>query len=208
MSTTIDDTADQTADQSAPTRSRGKARIAVVLAGVLLLAAVGAGLVAWLGADPAQAPYSDPASAGRLALCGADGKPLSEGATTDSPFAATVVGTTPAGPGYDGEGRTASLFAYQPREGVQPTDWSGMQLAAPTRYDDPAQPLAELGSTDVSLAQFLGGYPATYDGWVQLRLYLGAPDQPLQSQAYDTVDLQVDGGSWRVVDASATGCAH
>ncbi|MFC6344399.1 hypothetical protein ACFP8W_20630, partial [Nocardioides hankookensis] len=107
---------------------------------------------------------------------------------------------------YAAEGRTAALFAYQPREGLAPSEWSGLQLTAPTSYDDPAAPGVTLAEGDTTLSQFLGGFPATYDGWVQLRLYLAAPGQQVSSQQYDAVDLHVDGTTWRAVDPGASTC--
>ena len=154
----------------------------------------------WLTRAPAEAPYADPASGGRLTLCGADGKALTEG-STDRPLAASVVGARAAA----GDG-SAALFAYQPREAVAPTEWTGLQLTAAAAYDDPAAPELALGAGDTTLSQFLAGYPASYDGWVQLRLYPTGPDQQA-SQQYTSVDLQVDGKTWRAVDPGTATCA-
>jgi hypothetical protein len=208
VSSTLD-SAQHSADAEPPTSTRSRLRrrgVAIALVGLSVLVAVAVALGIWLTRAPSAAPYVDPAATGRLTLCGADGEALTDGSTTDQPFAASVVGATAATAGYAAEGRTAAVFAYQPREGVAPSEWTGLQLSAPTAYADAVVPQVDLTRTDTTLSQFLGGYPATYDGWVQLRLYLGAPDQPVTSQQYDTVDLQVDGSSWRAVDTGTATC--
>ncbi|KQW48859.1 hypothetical protein ASC77_09030 [Nocardioides sp. Root1257] len=209
MSSTLD-SAQQRADaEPTPTRTRSSriGRRGVAIALVAAVVAVAVVLAVWLTRSPAEAPYADPASSGRLTLCGADGKALTEGSTEDPLLAASVVGATAATQAYAAEGRTAALFAYQPREGLAPSEWSGLQLTAPTSYDDPAAPEVTLAEGDTTLSQFLAGYPATYDGWVQLRLYLAAPGQQVASQQYDAVDLQVDGTSWRAVEPGTASCA-
>jgi hypothetical protein len=208
VSSTLD-SAQHRADAEPPTSTRsrfGRRGVAIALVVVAVVVAVAVALGLRLTGAPSEAPYADPAGSGRLTLCSADGKAITEGSTRDPLLAATVVGATAATGGYAGEGRTAAVFAYQPREGLAPSEWSGLQLTAPSPYDDPKAPQVALATGDTTLAQFLGGYPAAYDGWVQLRLYRAAPDQPVASQQYDTVDLQVDGTTWRAVDTGTATC--
>ena len=48
----------------------------------------------------------------------------------------------------------------------------------------------------------------TYDGYVQLRLYLGTPEAgTLSDQPYDTADLRVDGDRWELVRGGTASCA-
>jgi hypothetical protein len=208
VSSTLD-TAQHRADTAPPTRSGSRLgrAVAIALVAVTVVVAVAVVIGIRLTRVPAEAPYGDPAAAGRLTLCGADGEAVTEGSTRDLPFAATVVGATAAADGYAAEGRTAAVFAYQPREGMAPSEWSGLQLTAPAAYDDPAVPQVSLTEADTALSQFVAAFPAAYDGWVQLRLYLGAPDQPVSSQHYDAVDLQVDGTSWRAVQPGTASCS-
>ena len=201
MSSTLD-SAQHRADAEPPTSTRswrlGRRGVAIALVAVTVAVAVALGVRLTRGS--VEAPYADPASTGRLTLCNADGKVLTEGSTTDLPLAATVAGTTGA------PGGSAALFAYQPQQGVAPTEWTGLQLTAPVAYADPAAAQIALTEGDTALSQFLGGYPAVYDGWVQLRLYLAGADQQVASQRYDSLDLQVDGKTWRAVDPGSATC--
>src|SRR4051794_32365924 len=87
---------------------------------LLLLAAVAAVLVD-LVARPAAAvgavPYDDPATVGYLGLCDKAGQPVDHGDIHDRPFVWSALASAAAPAGYDAEGRTATLFAYQPRPG-------------------------------------------------------------------------------------------
>ena len=208
MSSTLD-RAPLGADAEGRNRSfRRPARrdVAIALIGLVAVVAVTVTLVVRLTGGPGAAPYDDPAATGRLTLC-TGGSAVTEGSTRQ-PLADVVAGATAAAAAYAGNGRAATLFAYQPRAGVASTEWTGLQLTAPVTYDDPARPRLALRAGDTTLSQFLAGYPAVDDGWVQLRLYLGAVDQPVQSLRYDAVDLHVDGDTWHAVDPGAASCAR
>ncbi|WP_460446229.1 hypothetical protein [Angustibacter aerolatus] len=146
-------------------------------------------------------PYRDVASSGRITLC-SNGKPVTTGRVGSDPFVTTAVGESAATEGYGGDGRTAVLSAYQPRQGVSPGEWSGMQLTASTLYARAAHPTARFTRGDYRLSDFLEAYPAGWQGRVQLRLLLRAPDQPTSTYRYDSLDLQVRDGSWQVVGAA------
>lgn len=185
-----------TLETETPRLRKRRRPVLVGVVTVLVVAGLAAGVLGWRHRGPGAVPYADSAAAGRLALCDAHGDPVTEGSTADGQLAATVRGSSavPAGPGV-----TATLFAYQPRQGAEPGEWSGLALTAASRVDGTAhaQLVPEEGS--ISLRQFLGGYPAQWDGWVQLRLLVGTADG-VGSAAYDSLDVKVDGDHWQAVD--------
>lgn len=181
---------------SPPVRARRPGRRAA-LAAVAVVVVLAAAVTVWLvGRDstPAGAPYVDKASVAGLTLC-RDGKAVTEGSTTDQPFADAVVSGQAATGGY-AVGTTATLYAYQPRVGVDPSTWNGAQLAGTTVAADSAAPAVVQSRTATTLAQFASGYPLSDGGWVQLRVVLGAPGQSPQTASYATADLHVSGTHW------------
>jgi hypothetical protein len=192
---------------TAPTQVAARRRI-VVGPALVLAAVVVVSLIAWLHRDrSAKAPYTDAAVTGSIGLCDSSGKQITSGSTDSAPFVWRAVGTTPAPPGYAASGSSATLYAFQPRSGVDPTGWSGEMLTAAGRYADPDHPTAAATSADVSLADFVAGFPPVDDGFVQLRLYLSAPDQPPLITSYDALDIKVSGTSWRVVGGTSVDCS-
>jgi len=196
---------------SSSTRSRPPApRTRVAGWVVLAVAAVAAVSVTWWvrngGDDAAKAPYHDPAATGSVGLCDAKGRPVTSGSIEAAPFAWRAVGTTAAPATYAGAGRTATLYVFQPRAGADPGSWSGRALTAPASYTNRAHPMAAATTRDVSLADFLAGYPARDAGYVQLRLYLGAPNRPENTSTYDALDIHVTGSTWHAVGGAAVDC--
>ena len=177
---------------------RRAASAAAVLA--VALAVVGLGSSAAL-AD-SRAPYTDPKATSSLALCGKDGKQVTSGSITARPFVWRAVSSSAAPKPYDKAGRTATLFAFQPRPQVDAAQWSGDLLTASARYTDVRHPMAAATDLDEPLADFLDTYPARLDGYVQLRLYLGAPQEPAFTLQYATADIQVSGSTWHRVGAA------
>jgi hypothetical protein len=59
---------------------------------------------------------------------------------------------------------------------------------------------------DESLRMFLGDYPASWNGYVQLRLFLGAPGEGPLTYNYDAADLQVTGGTWHLLNNGPADC--
>lgn len=172
--------------------------------------------VAWLalGTAPASAgasgqrvPFTDHSVVGSIGLCTRSGHEAASGSVNARPFAWRAVSSAPAPDGYGGIGRTATLFAYQPRQGLTPDEWSGSQLTASSRYSNPAHPMAAATRADDSLAQFLEEYPAQWDGMVELRLYLAAPEQEAESQHYPALDIVVTGSKWHAVGERAVHCS-
>lgn len=178
---------------------------------LLTLLGVGASLVAGLlvgvpSAGAAAVPYTDARAIGTVGLCGADGKALTSGSVATKPFAALAVDSTAAPSPYNAKGGTATLYAYQPRQGVDPGEWSGEQLTGSSQFSNPAHPMASSTLLDSSLADFIGDFPPKWNGLIQLRVYLSAPDQPTYSAKYDATDLQVSGSTWKVVRGGDAAC--
>lgn len=153
------------------------------------------------------APYRDASATGSIGLCDRAGHQVTSGSMTARPVVWRAVGTTPAGAAYAVKGRSATLYAYQPRAGVDPSEWSGQVLTAAGFYTAPAHPMAAGTSEDADLAQFVTAFPAQDDGFVQLRLYLGAPDTPPLTTSYDALDLHVTGSSWHAVGGAHVSCS-
>ncbi|MBV9412682.1 MAG: hypothetical protein JO148_13885, partial [Acidimicrobiia bacterium] len=165
-----------------------------VAALLVLAVTVGPALIA----AAAGLPYSDPNANGLLTFCDQSAKPMDHGSIS-VPAAWTAVSAAPAPAGYGVAGGTATLFAYQPRQGVAPSEWSGDSLSASSRYTDPAHPAAKVTSADPPLREFVNAYPPRWAGLVELRLYLGAPDQPPLTNKYAAADIQITGDTWRLV---------
>jgi hypothetical protein len=199
---------DQISADVAPPRRR----LRPVLIGALVLGVmVAAGVVAWRLTAERTTPYDDARSAGALTLCSADGERITGGKVTDRPFAAYALGETPVGEPYVPEGAVATLFGYQPREGVEASEFSGSPISRAAEYVDPERPATYVEEGAWSIADFVSAFPADLDGYVQLRLYLGVPGVgTLTNEPYDTADLRVDGDAWELVrggDASCAGAA-
>jgi hypothetical protein len=171
-----------------------------------------AALVALSGAATASAatssgtPYQDPSAIGSIGFCDRAGHQITHGTIGRAPFAWRAVSTRAAEPPYDGAGGTATLYAYQPRPGVPAGDWSGDQLTASSRYTNPAHPMAAATNGDDSLKAFMAAYAPMWDGMLQLRLFLGAPDQVTQSTSYPATSIQVTGKTWHVVNPVSVSC--
>jgi hypothetical protein len=102
----------------------------------------------------------------------------------------------------------ATLFGYQPREGVSTSEFSGMAVTAASTLADPSRPAALVTEDAWSLADFVTAFPAEDDGFVQLRLYLGTADAgTLSDRPYDTADLRVDGDRWELLRGGTASCA-
>jgi hypothetical protein len=179
-------------------------RLAVAGAAAVGIAAIAvAGLTLYGGAEP---PYKDPAATGLITLCDADGKAQTEGAV-DKPLASVVIGSSAAPKAYGAPGAVASLFAYQPREGIEPVEFSGLQLTGSSLYTDSKRPAVQVTSESTSIGDFVTAFPARDHGFVQLRLLLSAPHAGTQTARYDTADLQIEDGTWHVVSGGAGDCS-
>ncbi|MBV9486916.1 MAG: hypothetical protein JO246_12765 [Frankiaceae bacterium] len=169
------------------------------------------GTVLAVGISPAAAtgqtpPYQDQQQNGYLGLCDRHGHQITEGSVTTKPFAWRAVSSVAAKPPYDGPGRTAVLMAYQPREGLDAGQWSGQQLTASSRYTDPAHPMAAATAGDDSLADFTANFRPMWDGFIQVRMYLGEPQKPTYSYSYPALNIQITGNTWHAVGGGRVSC--
>lgn len=181
-------------------------------AGLAASVALGAGLALSLavaggaGAAGSGVPYSDPNAVGTIGLCNAQGQQVSSGSIDTAPFAWRAVSTAAATGAYAGASRTAILYAYQPIKGLAPSDWSGAQLTASSRYSNPANPMAAATGGDNSLAAYMRDFAPQWDGYLQLRIYLGAANEQPYEVHYPTLDIQVTGDTWQAVDSQPVNC--
>jgi hypothetical protein len=174
------------------------------------LAAGALGLSAILAtAGPAAAgvvPYTDPAQAGYIGLCDTSGHNITSGSLDAVPFVARAVASVAAPPPFNGNRRSATLFAYQPRQGVTPAEWSGEEISGGTLYENPAHPTAVGTKGDITMGQFVSDFPPNWEGLVQLRMYFAAAAPGSDSLAYAAADLKIDGNSWRVLKGADVSC--
>lgn len=195
------------------TRLRTSASRTTVVSAVaaVTLTAVAVGAVAHtLGEEPAaaEAPYRDPAAGGLLTLCSAEGTPLTSGDVTQRPFASVVLSDLALPPGQSSAGAVGTLFAHQPRTGVGSDEFSGTALTAAHVLADPNRPAVPVTAESWSIGDFVEAYPATADGFVQLRLLLGTPIAgTLSQEKYATADIRVDGSRWEVVRGGTADCS-
>jgi hypothetical protein len=151
-------------------------------------------------------PWTDTAVTGAIGLCDRSGHAVESGSVDTTPFVWRAVSTAPAPSPYNKPGRTATLYAFQPQPGLAPGEWSGDMLTSSTRYTNPAHPMAEATGGDLSLAGFIGEFPPRWDGLLQLRMYLAAPNEPAQSLSYAATTIKVSGSTWSVVSGGSGPC--
>lgn len=193
-----------TIDTESPrTRRPIKAVVFVTVAVTVLLVA---GSV-WLAGGDDEVPYHDAQSSGLLTLCDAKGKAVTGGKISDKPFAAYAVGETAlddrVGPDA---GPVATLYGYQPREGVDSLEFSGTAMGGPVAFSNRDRPATRIVEDAYSIANFVEIYPATFDGYVQLRLITSASGFGAFTNAYDTADIKIDGDNWKVVRGGKASC--
>ena len=144
-------------------------------------------------------PYSDPDAVGSIGLCNQAGQQITSGNINTAPFAWRAVSSQPAPAPYNGASRTAQLLAYQPLMGLAASDWSGGQLTASSRHSNPGAPMAAATSADPSLAQYMIGYKPDWDGFLELRIYLGAANEQAYTVHYPALNIEVTGQTWQAV---------
>jgi hypothetical protein len=187
------------------TRVRGRRGKALVVAALGLAGSLG--FTGGAGAANSVPPYSDPNAVGSIGLCNQAGQQITSGSLTTKPFAWRAVSTQPAPAPYNNAGRTATLVVYQPQQGLPPGDWSGAQMTSSSRYTNAANPMAAATSGDQSLQDIVEEYPPKWNGFLQLRIYLGTTNQQTYSEHYPALDIQVTGNTWQAVGGSPVDCA-
>ena len=158
-------------------------------------------------AASSNAPYTDPNAVGSIGLCNQAGQQITSGSVTAQPFAWRAVSTQPAQAPYNNAGRTATLVAYQPLQGLPPGDWSGTQMTSSSRYSNAASPMAAATAADQSLQDIIEAYPPRWDGFLQLRIYLGTVNEQAYTLHYPALNIQVTGNTWQAVGGSPVNCA-
>jgi hypothetical protein len=183
-------------------RWRGRARVDREVRKVLAATFTAAIMLTACGSSDNGIPYEDKGSQGRLAFYDAGGRRITSGNIDDKPFAHFAVSTEKAPPPYDKPGRKAALLAFQPRQGIDPAKWGGDFLTGSTSYVDAGHPTASGTGEDISLANFIAEYPPQWDGLIQLRMYLGAPQQPGLTEHYAAAEIRVKDKTWTLVRAA------
>ncbi len=177
-------------------------------AGTISLSALIVASSASIGVGPALAedvPYNDQYAIGSLTLCDEDLQPVTEGSLTDRPFVWRAVSDTPAPAPYNDKNRRAVLYYFQPRENVDPGEWSSEILTAASTYSDPKYPIAQATPIDFPLISAATNFPPQWDGFVQLRMYFTTDGQP-QSPDYVAADIRIQGDSWTLVRGGDAPC--
>ncbi len=161
-------------------------------------------------AQPAQAgplPFSDPHAQGQIGLCDSSGHPIQSGSTISHPYVVAAGSTEAAPAGYQAsKGGKATLYAFQPRQDVDPGQWSGFQLTGSSAYADDKHPLVSGTNLDPSLKDFVTAFPARWDGLVQLRIYYTAPNTVAFKRSYPAAVLRVQGNQWTLVQGAQLDC--
>lgn len=184
-------------------RRARKMPAAAVLGLPLALLAAGAGSAA----AATGVPYTDPDAAGTIGLCNQAGQQIASGSVSTTPFAWRAVSTVPAPSPYNNTGRTAVLVAYQPQQELPAGDWSGEQLTASSHYSNPTNPMAAATDGDTSLEGFIQDYPPKWDGFIELRMYLGTDNEPSYQEKYPVLNIKVTGSTWHAVGGGAVNCS-
>jgi hypothetical protein len=185
---------------------KGNVRRHRIVIGLLGLVAVSSFVGAGNALAASKAPYADPNAVGSIGFCDQQGQQLTHGNVDTRPFVWKAVDQTAAPAGYNGSGATATMYAYQPRQGVDPPDWSGSQLNIASKFSNPAHPAVAMTGLDPALSIFVAGYPPQWDGFVQIRIYLNAPNEPTDNATYDAANIKVDGNTWTVVGGDSVPC--
>lgn len=166
----------------------------------------------WLAAAVAPAaaaggvPFRDPNAHGSITLCDRRGHPVTSGRVAGRPFTWTAVASVAAPSEFRGSGQNAALTIYQPRTGVDPGDWNGDQLTGASFYRS-ATPAAVATYRDLSLATFSQEFPSQWDGYYQLRMYVGRAGYGDYTATYPAAVIKVQGSRWSLVQGGGGNCA-
>jgi hypothetical protein len=176
---------------------------------VVALGGLGAALALTAGQAPALAssrPFADPYVIGGIGFCTAAGHEFYSGGIYDKPFAPIAVATAKASGDYSRPGRKAVLYAFQPRQYLDPSFWEGNPLSADSSYSNPNVPMVQSTIIDPSLAVFLAEYPPTWNGYVEMRVFDGHIGAGYDTTNYAATILQVRGTTWTALNAPKVNC--
>ena len=165
-------------------------------------------MLALVAAVPAAAaaPFSDPATVGKLTLCDVRNHAVTQGSVDTKPFVWRAIGSAPPTGPYAGQRRTAALYGYQPVKGVDPGQWNGEFLTAGSHYGNALHPIAAATAVDPSLHDLLVAYPPKWNGLIQLRMFLGAAGAATLTSSYNAAVIRISGSTWSLVDGGHQSC--
>lgn len=163
-----------------------------------------------LGTAPAfgssPLPYRDPAVHGGIAFCDQHNHTVTSGSLEAQPFVWKALSSVAAPTGYDSPQAKVTLLAFQPRQGVDPSDWSGNQLTASSTFTSRAHPAAQSTYGDQPLISFVQAFPPKWEGLIQLRMYFSVAGAPPYTRTYPAADIRVSGDRWTLVDGASVDC--
>lgn len=172
------------------------------LAGVAVAAAA---VVPAVGAASAtNVPFTDHNAVGYIGLCNTFGQSITSGSLLDDPFVWTAVSSAPAPSGY--EQAKATLYVFQPRQNVDPGQWSGEQVTGSSTFTNPSHPMVQATSGDTPLISVDGAFPPRWNGLYQLRIYFTGVNLEPYTQHYPATVIQVTGNKWSVVQGGTVPC--
>lgn len=197
--------------------------VAAVTTSTLLVGLSAASSATAASAKPPWEP--DHHSKGGLLFYNSKGKKITSGKLTAAPFAAYVQGAVPVRKGDT----KATLFAYLPKKGQVPGQFTGEQLTtsdsypnskAPSALRKSALPLVSLTKNDETLGELFADFPNpaksgnAYSGLYELRLITSKAGSTAAT-AYDSADIAVSnvttsntgtvtGGTWKLVYSTAS----
>jgi hypothetical protein len=151
-------------------------------------------------------PYTDRSAKGYIGLCSQAGHQVTSGSVDARPFVWRVVSSEPAPARYSSYSRTATLFGFVAMQELPPQDWGGEQLTASTRYSNRAAPIAQFTAADEPLSTLVTDYPPEWDGFYELRMFLGAADEEPYEVSYPALNIQVKGSTWYAVGGGPVKC--
>jgi hypothetical protein len=154
-----------------------------------------------------SAPFADSNIRGAIGLCDAEGHPIRSGSLSAKPFVPLAAVSVVAPVGYTpSEKAKATLYMFQPRQEVDPGEWSGVQLTGSSFFFDSSRPMTAATNLDPSLNEAVTAFPARWDGLVELRIYFTAPNKVAVRRTYPAAILRVQGNSWTVVQGANLPC--
>jgi hypothetical protein len=152
-------------------------------------------------------PWTDPSAVGYLGFCDAHNHQIRSGSVFSFPFVAKAVSSVAAPAGYGAPGGHATLYAFQPIQHVDPSNWSGKQMTGTSRFTNANAPMAAGLPADPSLVNFSDAYPLYWNGYAQLRFYYTAVGLPEFVQTYPAAVVQVTGHTWTQVGGGSVNCS-
>lgn len=172
-------------------------RAGLALSGLAVLLAFG---------PPAQAaavPFTDQNVNASIGLCDDKGNPITSGSIDSHAFVTAAASSAPAPTNYQpSKMAKATLYAFQPRPGVDPGEWSGYQLTGGSVFADGQHPLVSGTNLDPSLRDFMSNYALKWDNLLELRIYYTAANAVVSRRSYPAAVLKVSGNTWTMVQGA------